>query len=126
MTNWKTAKCLRIKGLAIPNEDPVGNEPLKNQQKIFSSGVNSDDISESTDITDLSSHCTSPPRKRQRKDFDDKENNNSNIEISNSLHCQQSSSFNEQKSPQDNDDFSFKFGGWGTKLSKFSRNWIWT
>ena len=97
----KAAECLRIKGLAFPNEDPVTSESSKNQLKTSSSTVS---ISEKTDVTDVSSHSSSPPRKRQRKDFDDKENNNSNIEISNSLHCQQSSSFNEENSPTQNND----------------------
>ena len=96
----KTAECLRIKGLAVPDEDPVANVTSKNQQKISSSTVNSDGISEKVVITDVSnSHCSSPPRKRQRKDSEDNE------EISNSVHCQQSYSFIEQKSPsQYNDD----------------------
>ena len=99
MTNWKTAKCLRIKGLAIPDEDPVANETSKNQQKISSLVVNSDDISESTDITDLSSHCTSPPRKRQRKDSVHQQKTNSEVEVSNIEPRLQPSSFSEQESP---------------------------
>ena len=98
----KTAECLRIKGLGV---DPVANETSKNQQKIFSSTVNSDDISEKVNITDVSSsHCSSPPRKRHRKDSEDKGSTNTNAEISNSLPSQQSYSFIEQKSPSQNND----------------------
>ena len=49
----KAAECLRIKGLGVPDEDLVSSECSKNQQKISSLGVNSDNISKSTDITEV-------------------------------------------------------------------------
>ena len=92
----KTAECLQIKGLAIPD----ANETSKNQQKIYSSSVNIYDISEKVS----NKHCSSPPRKRHRKDSEDKGSTNTNAEISNSLPSQQSYSFIEQKSPSQNND----------------------
>ena len=93
----KAAEWLRIKGLASFDEDPVPNEYSENQQKV--------NISESVNTTRVSSsHCPSFSKERQKKESRDNKDTDSNVDLSNLVPIQQSSSFSYQKSPAKNID----------------------
>ena len=107
----EAAECLRIRGLAIQDENPSANESLKSQNKVYttSSSKNDNHLSNSVNLTDVSSHyCQSPSRKRQKKYSGEKETKislvkindlTSKVQISNSVSSQQSSSFSEKNNP---------------------------
>ena len=119
----KAAECLRIKGLAVPDEDPSASGSSKNQKKVSnnSSSSNSDNVSDSvnrrTGGATGSGGSPTPPRKRQRKDSGDKGSSDINVmensssfstrggnEPSTSVPSQQSPSLKRRISPERDDD----------------------
>ena len=111
----KAAECLRIKGLAILDEDSAVCDSSETQHFV-SINSNSDKTSNSSSRrTGVNEGSPSPPRKRRRKDVEnDREsdplssNENRGEETSNSTPNFCPSSSDGQKSPQ-NDDTQSKF-----------------
>ena len=94
----KAAECLRIKGLAIRDEDPTANGSSINQQKAFNSSAKNDFISENVKKMERSDRSPSPPKKKQRNESVVEKNNlSSKVEVPTSVHSQQSSSSSEIK-----------------------------
>ena len=128
----KAAECLRIKGLAVPDEDPSAGGSSKNQKKVSNnnntSSSNSDNVSDSANrrtggagagASGSGNNSSPPPRKRQRKDSGDKggsdfssvkENSGPSFsrrggnESTTSVPSQQSSSLKRRISPERDDD----------------------